>query len=177
MGYTLRVGRAMKTVVCAQCAAPFQIRMSRNGRFCSPACWGLANRKDKGPDRRPRRLMAMRPGHPLAGSRGLVLKYRMIVYDAIGPGPHPCRWCGRLLEWRYGLVPDAIVRDDELFITNSKGRVRCVENVCLECGAPCRVSIAAARAGQGRFCSRACGARFNMRARLEAARNRNADGS
>ena len=153
--------------------------------------------------------MAMRPGHPLAGSRGLVLKYRMIVYDAIGPGPHPCRWCGRLLEWRYGLVPDAIVidhinhdstdnslenlavscqrcntsrsitrvRDDELFITNSKGRVRCVENVCLECGAPCRVSIAAARAGQGRFCSRACGARFNMRARLEAARNRNADGS
>ena len=40
-------------------------------------------------------------GHPLAGpgKRGEVLEHRKVLYDLIGPGPHPCHWCGRSLEW------------------------------------------------------------------------------
>lgn len=44
-------------------------------------------------------------GHPLANSNGVVLEHRKVLYDAIGPGPHPCHWnhfssCGKTeLTW------------------------------------------------------------------------------
>lgn len=40
--------------------------------------------------------------HPLmtGPARSAVLEHRKVLYDEIGPGPHPCHWgCGRLLEW------------------------------------------------------------------------------
>lgn len=38
--------------------------------------------------------------HPLAGSTGRVFEHRKVLYDSIGPGPHPCHWhpqsdCGK----------------------------------------------------------------------------------
>ena len=39
------------------------------------------------------------PGHPLASRHGRVKEHRRVLYDAIGPGPHPCSGCGRILEW------------------------------------------------------------------------------
>jgi hypothetical protein len=36
--------------------------------------------------------------HPLALD-GEVSEHRQLLYDLVGPGPHPCHWCGRLLEW------------------------------------------------------------------------------
>lgn len=43
------------------------------------------------------------PGHPLAskGKIPKVAEHRQVLYDAIGPGPHPCHWgCGRIdLQW------------------------------------------------------------------------------
>ena len=47
--------------------------------------------------------------HPLAtrGS-GQITEHRVVLYDAIGPGPHPCHWCDRPLNWggRTGLQAD-----------------------------------------------------------------------
>lgn len=42
------------------------------------------------------------PDHPLAGVQGKVLEHRAVLFDAIGPGPHPCHWCERLLPWSGG---------------------------------------------------------------------------
>lgn len=48
--------------------------------------------------------------HPLAGNR--VLQHRVRLFDAIGPGPHPCHWCRRVVSWdiKYPL-PGALVVD------------------------------------------------------------------
>lgn len=39
------------------------------------------------------------PDHPIANSSGWVGEHRMVLYDAIGGGPHPCHWCGLALTW------------------------------------------------------------------------------
>lgn len=36
--------------------------------------------------------------HPLA-IRGAVAEHRKVLYDKIGPGPHPCHWCRKMLYW------------------------------------------------------------------------------
>lgn len=46
--------------------------------------------------------MTHAPGHPVATSRGLTLLHRKVLYDAIGPGPHPCHWCGTPVAWKRG---------------------------------------------------------------------------
>lgn len=42
------------------------------------------------------------PGHPLVAgkSRPRVHMHRAVLYDAIGPGPHPCHWCGKSVTFR-----------------------------------------------------------------------------
>lgn len=60
------------------------------------------------------RYLTMQQGHPLAQPTGLLQEHRKVLYDAIGPGPHPCHWgCGRMLEWGgYGGVqPDHLDGD------------------------------------------------------------------
>lgn len=47
-----------------------------------------------------RRSIMRDPSHPLATSRGYVLRSRLVLYNAIGPGPHPCALCDTPLEWR-----------------------------------------------------------------------------
>jgi hypothetical protein len=39
-------------------------------------------------------------GHPLADASGQVFGHRKALYGKLGPGPHPCFWCGRVLEWK-----------------------------------------------------------------------------
>lgn len=52
--------------------------------------------------------------HPLATASGFVYEHRQVLYDAIGSGPHACRWCGTPVDWikgrciRGALVPDHI---------------------------------------------------------------------
>jgi hypothetical protein len=50
-------------------------------------------------------------GHPLARAKGAVKVHRKVLYDAIGPGPHPCHWCGKPVDWTYGVTSDALVVD------------------------------------------------------------------
>jgi hypothetical protein len=46
-----------------------------------------------------RYVSTYRPGHPLAGKGGKVYVHRATLFDTIGPGPHPCHWCGTELDW------------------------------------------------------------------------------
>ena len=42
---------------------------------------------------------AYAPTHPLADIRGNAYAHRIILFDHIGPGEHPCHWCGDAVEW------------------------------------------------------------------------------
>lgn len=45
------------------------------------------------------RILSGQQGHPLADG-GRLEEHRKVLYDKIGPGPHPCHWgCGKTLEW------------------------------------------------------------------------------
>lgn len=39
------------------------------------------------------------PAHPLATAQGKVATHRAVLFDTIGPGPHPCHWCNVSLTW------------------------------------------------------------------------------
>lgn len=44
--------------------------------------------------------------HPMSvATTGGVAEHRKVLYDHLGPGAHPCFWCGRSLEWK-ALVVD-----------------------------------------------------------------------
>jgi len=42
------------------------------------------------------------PNHPLASSNGIVAEHRVILYDKIGDGAHPCYFCGSPIHWAKG---------------------------------------------------------------------------
>jgi hypothetical protein len=46
-------------------------------------------------------------GHPIAPPSGTLSISRINLYEKIGPGPHPCHWCGAQLVWRAGAGPVA----------------------------------------------------------------------
>lgn len=57
------------------------------------------------------------PSHPIATADGKVLTHRHVLYERVGPGPHPCHWCGTSVQWRVGkpsagaLVADHVDHD------------------------------------------------------------------
>lgn len=42
------------------------------------------------------------PDHPLATGKGSVAEHRLVLYEKIGPGPHPCHWCQAPVDWLPG---------------------------------------------------------------------------
>jgi hypothetical protein len=40
------------------------------------------------------------PSHPLAKKGGYIYKHEEVLYARIGAGPHPCHWCGQLVNWK-----------------------------------------------------------------------------
>jgi hypothetical protein len=40
-----------------------------------------------------------RRGHPLCPPSGRVPEHRILLWDKIGPGSHPCHWCSISVEW------------------------------------------------------------------------------
>jgi hypothetical protein len=48
--------------------------------------------------RAPYRIV-IRRGHPLAYVGGQAAEHRVVLYDHIGPGVHPCHWCSTPVEW------------------------------------------------------------------------------
>lgn len=45
-------------------------------------------------------LLVQAPGHPLAMANGQAYAHRIALYARLGPGAHPCHWCGATLTWR-----------------------------------------------------------------------------
>ena len=43
------------------------------------------------------------PEHVLARSSGLVAEHRIVLFDAIGYGPHRCHWCDRWINWGHAV--------------------------------------------------------------------------
>lgn len=43
-----------------------------------------------------------RKHHPLAGASGYIPEHRLILWEKIGPGSHPCHWCGVSVTWLPG---------------------------------------------------------------------------
>lgn len=39
------------------------------------------------------------PNHPLVPTVGMVMEHRAVLWSVLGPGTHPCHWCGRDLDW------------------------------------------------------------------------------
>lgn len=56
-------------------------------------------------------VIATAPDHVLAPSSGKVYVHRIVLFEAIGYGPHRCHWCKSPLSWRAGLTVDHIDHD------------------------------------------------------------------
>lgn len=69
---------------------------------------------------RSRYVIGWHPEHPLRGKRGEVFEHRVVLYDHIGPGPHPCHWCGSPVDWRVR-AQWASFRGDELVVDHLDG--------------------------------------------------------
>lgn len=54
------------------------------------------------------------PGHPVAGVRGMAYAHRIALHDSIGPGEHPCHWCGCLVSWDWPRSHPAALQVDHL---------------------------------------------------------------
>jgi hypothetical protein len=59
--------------------------------------------------RRYRRVAAN--GHPLSGADGRAYAHRIALYSTIGPGEHPCHWCGKAVTWDRSVGESALVAD------------------------------------------------------------------
>jgi hypothetical protein len=98
---------------CEQCGTTFHPRhYYRPGRFCSLACYHANG------TRRTKRLLSdqkMRsvPSHPIAPPSGVVAFSRLVLYEKIGAGTHPCHWCGAPVTWMpgAGLAKGALLAD------------------------------------------------------------------
>lgn len=72
------------------------------------------------------------PTHPLAKPSGRVYVHQVVLYAAIGPGPHPCHWCQATLRWDAGKGQrDRLVVDH----LNGHGDDNRVDNLVASCGA------------------------------------------
>lgn len=68
-------------------------------------------------------------GHPLADKYQRVYTHRKVLYDHIGPGPHPCHWCSAPLDWTPKGEPDSLQVDH----LNNDGADNRIENLVPAC--------------------------------------------
>jgi hypothetical protein len=99
---------ASRGVICATegCDRPFYCK-----GYCTMHYQRLRARGDVGPASRVKAVdgagfvteqgyrIVHLPEHPLAGAQGKVREHRVVLWQKIGAGPHPCHWCGVSLDW------------------------------------------------------------------------------
>ena len=90
---------------CRNCGAPLkrQPPSVKPPKFCSAACYHAwqrtALRSENGFSRRVK-------GHPLSPPSGSPVRVaRLVLFDKIGPGTHPCHWCKTPVTWHAGRGP------------------------------------------------------------------------
>lgn len=102
--------------------------------------------------------------HPLANDEGMVAEHRKVLYDRIGPGPHPCHWgCGRELDWggQGGIQADHLngIKDDNR-PENLVQSCQSCNRIGMRLGKSIRTPHPCARCGietiNAKYCSRVC---------------------
>lgn len=89
-------------LTCERCGAEFKPRQKgRANRFCTAACYNASGRPRRKEVTVLTRMMRV-PGHPIAPPGGTVAESRLVLYDKIGPGTHPCEWCEKPVTWKPG---------------------------------------------------------------------------
>jgi hypothetical protein len=79
-------------------------------------------------------IVLISPQHPLATPRaGLVYEHRKVLYDTIGPGSHPCHWCGVMVEWRIGTCRKGTLVADHLDGNKTNNDPRNLVAACNQC--------------------------------------------
>lgn len=78
--------------------------------------------------RRYRRISAT--NHPLADKSGGAYEHRVVLYDAIGTGPHPCHWCSAEVDW----LPKGDPRCLQVDHVNGDGADNRAANLVPSCG-------------------------------------------
>jgi hypothetical protein len=88
---------------CLVCSTGFATTTYKNQRYCNQECKGIGRRKPDSEYRSAYRNVSVPLGHPLAtpGSRRIPL-HRLLLWEAIGPGPHQCARCGTPVDWLIG---------------------------------------------------------------------------
>lgn len=76
-----------------------------------------------------RYVMKSKVGHPLADKYGRVYVHRLVLFDAIGPGPHSCHWCSRLVDWLPKGDPNELQPDH----LNNDGSDNRLDNLVASC--------------------------------------------
>jgi hypothetical protein len=126
-----------------------------------------------------------RPKHPLAPPGGTLPRGRVVLYEKLGPGAHPCTFCGKVLSWvgkpllnvcHLDLDKDndapgnlaAACRScsvrhghDEKFgsasyVEKGSHRILTARRTCESCKREFDARLANVNNGKGRFCSRGC---------------------
>lgn len=71
------------------------------------------------------------PNHPLASASGYVKQHRRVLYDAIGPGAHPCHWCKKPIQWKTSgeQSPESLIVDH----LDHDGHNNAIENLVPSC--------------------------------------------
>lgn len=92
---------------CEYCGVQFlrAVNATRLQRFCSKTC-GYASRRKPTSELRARRMVNA-PGHPLAFKGRYIPAARLILWEKIGPGEHPCHYCGTIVAWLPGAATAA----------------------------------------------------------------------
>ena len=93
-------------------------------------------------------LLTSNPTHPLAWASGVVPVHRAVLYDAIGPGTHPCHWCGVDITWEVRKGPGALEADHLNAIRSDNRRENLVPS-CAACNRRRAIAFTAVLAHQG----------------------------
>lgn len=99
---------------CEHCGKVISRKHARRAnRFCSQACYFASGPRGNYVEKTASARMKRASNHPLAPPSGVVAVCRIVLYEKIGSGSHPCNWCGRALFWKpgEGLTNDAIMAD------------------------------------------------------------------
>lgn len=92
-------------LTCETCGAPFSRPRSlvKKRHFCSRPCYRARESVAQG-----NYLFRKVPSHPLAGASGVQPVHRLVLFEKIGPGTHPCHWCGIKVEWLPGRLQSGV---------------------------------------------------------------------
>ncbi len=100
-----------RATVCAGCGITYQRQSGRPvGRYCTHACYRQFGASKIRNDRVEHRARTARD-HPIAPASGIVAVARLNLFDKIGPGSHPCHWCGIEVSWGTDLQADHLDED------------------------------------------------------------------